>query len=188
MIRVLFFDDDLPNVELCLQELKKAQFAISADVVKTPADFIERLRKEFNPSEARVPAGNGIVSGRWTAGGDSASAAAQLEGEVNPRTITPAADNKTLHDGPEIAARACYRHVIVNSLGEHANDNWREIWIWDCQYTKKQAEAAAITIETNPKATGAVVGFPDGGIVIMKKGKADIYLPSAGREYFRRRI
>jgi diguanylate cyclase (GGDEF)-like protein/PAS domain S-box-containing protein len=46
MIRVLFFDDDLPNVELCLQELKKAQFAISADVVKTPADFIERLRKE----------------------------------------------------------------------------------------------------------------------------------------------
>ena len=46
MIRVLFFDDDLPDVELCLQELKKAQFAISADVVKTPADFIERLRKE----------------------------------------------------------------------------------------------------------------------------------------------
>jgi len=31
---------------LCLQELKRAQFAISADVVKTPADFIERLQKE----------------------------------------------------------------------------------------------------------------------------------------------
>ena len=46
MIRALIIDDDLTDVELCLQELKRAQFAISADVVKTPADFIERLRKE----------------------------------------------------------------------------------------------------------------------------------------------
>jgi diguanylate cyclase (GGDEF)-like protein/PAS domain S-box-containing protein len=46
MIRALIADDDLADVELCLQELKRAQFAISADVVKTPADFIERLQKE----------------------------------------------------------------------------------------------------------------------------------------------
>ena len=46
MIRALIVDDDLTDVELCLQELKRAQFAISADVVKTPADFIERLHKE----------------------------------------------------------------------------------------------------------------------------------------------
>jgi diguanylate cyclase (GGDEF)-like protein/PAS domain S-box-containing protein len=46
MIRALIVDDDLANVELCLQELKKAQFAISADVVKTRADFVERLQKE----------------------------------------------------------------------------------------------------------------------------------------------
>ena len=46
MIRVLIVDADLADVELCLQELKRAQFAISADVVKTPADFIERLQKE----------------------------------------------------------------------------------------------------------------------------------------------
>src|SRR5579863_8427574 len=46
MIRVLIVDDDLADVELCLQELKKAQFAISADVVKTAADFSERLHKE----------------------------------------------------------------------------------------------------------------------------------------------
>jgi diguanylate cyclase (GGDEF)-like protein/PAS domain S-box-containing protein len=46
MISVLIVDDDLDNVELCLQELKRAQFAISADVVKTPEDFIERLHKQ----------------------------------------------------------------------------------------------------------------------------------------------
>src|ERR1700722_19022278 len=46
MIRALIVDDNLDDVELCLQELKRAQFAISADVVKTPGDFIERLHKE----------------------------------------------------------------------------------------------------------------------------------------------
>src|ERR1700676_4202227 len=46
MIRALIVDDDLADVELCLQELKRAQFAISADVVKTPADFIKRLQRE----------------------------------------------------------------------------------------------------------------------------------------------
>jgi diguanylate cyclase (GGDEF)-like protein/PAS domain S-box-containing protein len=44
MIRALIVDDDLANVELCLQELKRAQFAISTDVVKTRPDFVERLR------------------------------------------------------------------------------------------------------------------------------------------------
>jgi len=46
MIRALIVDDDLADVELCLQELKRAQFAISADVVKTRSDFVDRLQKE----------------------------------------------------------------------------------------------------------------------------------------------
>jgi len=33
-------------VELCLQELKRAQFAVCADVVQTPAEFTERLHKQ----------------------------------------------------------------------------------------------------------------------------------------------
>ena len=44
--RILILDDDLPGVELCLQELKRAQFAISADVVQTPAEFADRIRKQ----------------------------------------------------------------------------------------------------------------------------------------------
>src|ERR1700686_3193151 len=46
MIRALIVDDDLADVELCLQQLKRAQFAISADGFKTRADFIERLQME----------------------------------------------------------------------------------------------------------------------------------------------
>jgi diguanylate cyclase (GGDEF)-like protein/PAS domain S-box-containing protein len=46
MIRMMIVDDDPAGVELCLQELKSAQFAILADVVKTPGDFLERLQKE----------------------------------------------------------------------------------------------------------------------------------------------
>ena len=46
MIRILIVDDDLAEVDLCLQELKRAQFAISADVVQTAAEFSNRLRKQ----------------------------------------------------------------------------------------------------------------------------------------------
>jgi diguanylate cyclase (GGDEF)-like protein/PAS domain S-box-containing protein len=63
MIRALIVDDDLTDVELCLQELKRAQFAISADVVKTPADFIERLLKESYDvvlAAASVPGWTGL--------------------------------------------------------------------------------------------------------------------------------
>jgi diguanylate cyclase (GGDEF)-like protein/PAS domain S-box-containing protein len=46
IVRILFVNDNsnLADVELCLQELKRAQFAVSTDVVHTPEDFAERLR------------------------------------------------------------------------------------------------------------------------------------------------
>jgi len=40
-------DKELADVELCLQELKRAQFAISADVVQTQQDFTDRLQNEI---------------------------------------------------------------------------------------------------------------------------------------------
>ncbi len=46
MIRALIVEDDIAGVELYLQELKRAQFAISADVVSTRADFIDKLHRE----------------------------------------------------------------------------------------------------------------------------------------------
>jgi diguanylate cyclase (GGDEF)-like protein/PAS domain S-box-containing protein len=77
MIRALIVDDDLAGVEHSLQELKKAQFAISADVVKTPADFIQRMRNE---SYDVVLAANSV--GGWT--GLQALSVLQEEGKEIP--------------------------------------------------------------------------------------------------------
>ena len=42
-LRVLFLEDDPADVELCLEELKRAGVAVSADLVQTPEDFQARL-------------------------------------------------------------------------------------------------------------------------------------------------
>lgn len=42
-LRVLFLEDDPADVELCLEELKRAGVAVSADLVQTSEDFQARL-------------------------------------------------------------------------------------------------------------------------------------------------
>ncbi len=62
-IRVLIVDNDFNDVERCLQELKRAQFAISADVVQTLVDFTEKLRKQPYDvvlADRSVPNWNGL--------------------------------------------------------------------------------------------------------------------------------
>ena len=46
MIRILVAHDNPGDAELWLQELKRAQFAVSADVVQTAEDFVKRLRAQ----------------------------------------------------------------------------------------------------------------------------------------------
>jgi diguanylate cyclase (GGDEF)-like protein/PAS domain S-box-containing protein len=43
MVRILFVDERESDVELCLQELKRMDFAVAADWVQVPLDFVERL-------------------------------------------------------------------------------------------------------------------------------------------------
>ena len=45
IIRTLIVDGHLSDVEQCLQELKRAQFAIAADLVQTPEEFTEKLQE-----------------------------------------------------------------------------------------------------------------------------------------------
>jgi len=47
LVRILLADDNLADMELCLQELKRAQFAVSADVVQTLGEFAQRLRSHI---------------------------------------------------------------------------------------------------------------------------------------------
>ncbi len=44
----------------------------------------------------------------------------------------------------------------------------------------KRYDDAEFEVELNPKVTGGIVGFPDGGVIIMRKGKEDIYVPRGG--------
>jgi diguanylate cyclase (GGDEF)-like protein/PAS domain S-box-containing protein len=46
IVRILFVDDKEPDVERCLQELKRMDFSVSEDWVQLPAEFAERLRTQ----------------------------------------------------------------------------------------------------------------------------------------------
>jgi diguanylate cyclase (GGDEF)-like protein/PAS domain S-box-containing protein len=46
IVRILFVDDKESDVELCLQELKRMDFAVSSDWVQTPGEFGKRLRTQ----------------------------------------------------------------------------------------------------------------------------------------------
>jgi diguanylate cyclase (GGDEF)-like protein/PAS domain S-box-containing protein len=47
MVRILFVDDKESDVELCLHELKRMDFAVSSDWVQSRVEFSERLRTKF---------------------------------------------------------------------------------------------------------------------------------------------
>src|ERR1700678_1166041 len=46
-LRILFVNRDVADVELCMQELKRAHFKVSSDVVVTPDQFATRLKAKF---------------------------------------------------------------------------------------------------------------------------------------------
>ena len=46
IVRILFVDDKESDVELCLHELKRMDFAVSSDWVQIPAEYRERLRTQ----------------------------------------------------------------------------------------------------------------------------------------------
>src|SRR6202167_2643305 len=46
-LRVLFVHGDVANVEQCVQELRKAHFKVTADLVLTPEQFAARLKAKF---------------------------------------------------------------------------------------------------------------------------------------------
>src|ERR1700691_6630711 len=58
-LRILFVHRDVADVEQCVQELKRAHFKVSADVVLTPDQFATRLKaKFFDVVLAEYPAPN----------------------------------------------------------------------------------------------------------------------------------
>lgn len=110
MIHVLFVNDDLAGVELCLQELKRTQFAISADVVKAHADFIERLHKESYDVVLAASSVNG-----WT--GLQALSVLQGEGlEIPFILVARDLETKTIEEYMRKGASDCVDETRLVSL------------------------------------------------------------------------
>jgi DNA-binding NtrC family response regulator len=60
LVRILFVNRCLGDVERCLQELKRLRFTVSSDVVLTPEQFVERLRVDvYDTIVAEYPSPNG---------------------------------------------------------------------------------------------------------------------------------
>jgi len=59
LLHILFVQRDAANVKRCLQELKRVQFKVNADVVLTPEQFAERLRSQpYDVVVAEYPSPN----------------------------------------------------------------------------------------------------------------------------------
>lgn len=141
------------------------------------------LERLYNPNQPRVPAGNGIISGQWTTG-DGSSGDAQPE--VNPNTVTPAVSYPvghpyTGHDACLVAERDCYRYVIDQAAGIHANDNWKDIEGFACLAAGIGCVDLGLVIERVRGLDRGGAIFPSGGLVVLEKGKQDLYIPRAYR-------
>jgi len=134
------------------------------------------LRRRYNPDEPRVPAGNGLTSGRWTAGYEEQP---DQSAEVNPGTVSTIAEIKGSYQGPEACEKAligCKRNVKLDSWKGNANNNASGDLLDQCVDASIGCEILAI-LAKSPFPLGGGVLFPDGGVIIVRKGQDPTYYP-----------
>jgi len=137
---------------------------------------LERLHK-FNPDQPRVPAGSGRSSGEWTSGDAAASS------EVNQATVTPASiftykPTPGRYDGDDACYRAkldCQYYALYPTTYDDRNIKWAATEVMRCNAAAAGCEFISDSVKIFGKAGSAV--FPHGGVVMMKGGQTDIYLP-----------
>jgi diguanylate cyclase (GGDEF)-like protein/PAS domain S-box-containing protein len=110
IIRALIIESDLAVVELCLQELKKAQFAISADVVHTREEFINRLRRQAYDVVLA-----GATVDEWT-GLQALSLLQQLEPEIPFILITKPLETEMVEEFMRNGASDCVDKARLTRL------------------------------------------------------------------------
>jgi hypothetical protein len=162
-----------------------------------------RLQK-YDPDQPRVAAGSGRTSGQWTSDGASSAGNTPTTsvgvpraglgrtrqprpspahppspgGPVNPQSITPVAGgHKANSDAGRIALKDCLNNVVQDALTEFHDQDWAYHWIAECTKTEQKYYIAEYQVEMNEKVIGGFVRFPDGGLIIMRKGRDDVYVP-----------
>jgi hypothetical protein len=172
------------------------------DAIETSGSVLERLQK-YDPDQPRVPAGSGRPSGQWTSadggafagslsGATSQSIAESLQAEVETGGVTQA----DYHDACREAYLGCLRAALrldVRSANDNRADGDPEGLAADgrkCEQAQWVCNILSMGVEDIPLLDYAGVIFPHNGVVIMKKGYQDRYippLPDGSRPAFRRK-
>jgi hypothetical protein len=142
----------------------------------------ERLQK-YNQDQPRVPAGSGRTSGEWTSGGAGSAASPQREAEVNPSTITGAGQLEARFDACRLAKIDCFSAAAEADDTGAANDNGLSADLSKCNQAYTACDLLSMFIEDVPFFDHGGVIFPHRGVVIMQKGREDVYFapPFPGR-------
>jgi hypothetical protein len=146
------------------------------DAIEAGGGALERIQK-FDPDQPRVPAGSGRTSGEWTSTGDGSSELPQLapQPEVNSSTITETA----YYDACGHATTDCIDAAGEANRADILNDN-EEGWKADikkCRDADLVCNTMSIAIEDLPLPLSGGVIFPHRGVVLIRKGQQDRYLP-----------
>ncbi len=151
-----------------------ADAVIAAIEAGEPA--FNRLRK-YDSNQPRVPAGSGRTSGEWTTGGGGSTDSSQSESEVNPSTITEVSQSTASVHACKIAAADCSEAALEAAHSDAANDNWPAADLKNCRNAYLACDFLSMVIEDVPLLDRGGVIFPHRGVVIMNKGKLDVYYP-----------
>lgn len=138
----------------------------------------EQLRKKYNPDEPRVPAGNGMTSGRWTTGNGLSE---QPSAEVNPETVTSVGNTKGSYQGPD----ACHKARVdcqINVREAGAQDDpirapYYANLFSQCSEAEVGCEFMDFSVDRLPISREGWVLFPDGGVVVARQGQDITYYP-----------
>jgi hypothetical protein len=167
--------------------LLKAGFDAEAiiDAIEAGDSALSRVRK-YSPDQPRVPAGSGRTSGQWTSTDDAPGALGNSpRPEVNPDTVTPAADQQyeTAY-ACEVANVHCQEAAFYASAGDAANDNGpRNLDLQSCRTAYGLCKWLSIAMQLQPFPLSGGVLFPHRGVVLVSKGRVDRYVPPSGGEF-----
>lgn len=141
----------------------------------------QRLAK-YSPDQPRVPSGSGRASGQWTSGdaGAASSPSPASSRALETGVITPIIGDNACN----LARNDCVSHAATDHDQGAANDNFSEVLtvrrMADCAKTNVQCSLVSFAVEQLPNAVRGAAIFPDGGVVLMEKGKEDMYIPRGG--------
>ena len=150
------------------------------------------LLQKYDANQPRVPAGSGRTSGEWTSGGGGSAGNFPREPRVNPRAVTAVAQLEARFDACRSAKIDCYDAALEANFGNSnaANDNGEEVGfkkdLGKCNEAYLACDFLSMVIEDVPLLDHGGVIFPHRGVVIMQKGKADVYFPPVAPGVFPR--